>query len=169
MYITQKIADETLLKVKSEIEQLSIQVGKIKPSVKLTSNKTLLGTCNKIKDGNYDFEIRITKYIANEQALKNTIAHEVLHTVEGCFNHGKKWKAMAEKVNSKYGYNITRLGDISETTGTPKYLVVCKNCGMKYRYFKKGKVIKLLESKSRDKVRCGKCKGELKITYLTDI
>lgn len=50
MYITQKIADETLLKVKSEIEQLSIQVGKIKPSVKLTSNKTLLGTCNKIKD-----------------------------------------------------------------------------------------------------------------------
>ena len=35
MYITQKIADKTLLKVKSEIEQLGIQVGKIKPSVKV--------------------------------------------------------------------------------------------------------------------------------------
>ncbi|CRH92175.1 SprT-like family protein [Peptoniphilus asaccharolyticus DSM 20463] len=162
MYITQKIADETLLKVKSEIEQLGIQVGKIKPSVKLTSNKTTLGTCNKLNNSDFDFEIRITKYIANEQALKNTIAHEILHSVKGCFNHQKKWKAMAEKVNSKYGYNITRLGDISEANVKPKYIVVCKNCGLEYKYFKKGKVIKYLEANSKN-IKCGKCRGELEL------
>lgn len=162
MYITQKIADKTLLKVKSEIEQLGIQVGKIKPSVKLTSNKTTLGTCNKLNNSDFDFEIRITKYIANEQALKNTIAHEILHSVKGCFNHQKKWKAMAEKVNSKYGYNITRLGDISEANVKPKYIVVCKNCGLEYKYFKKGKVIKYLEANSKN-IKCGKCRGELEL------
>lgn len=162
MYITQKIADKTLLKVKSEIEQLGIQVGKIKPSVKLTSNKTTLGTCNKLNNSDFDFEIRITKYIANEQALKNTIAHEILHSVKGCFNHQKKWKAMAEKVNSKYGYNITRLGDNSEANVKPKYIVVCKNCGLEYKYFKKGKVIKYLEANSKN-IKCGKCRGELEL------
>ena len=94
MYITQKIADKTLLKVKSEIEQLGIQVGKIKPSVKLTSNKTTLGTCNKLNNSDFDFEIRITKYIANEQALKNTIAHEILHSVKVVLTikkNGKLW------------------------------------------------------------------------------
>ncbi|WP_455257628.1 SprT-like domain-containing protein [Peptoniphilus asaccharolyticus] len=165
MYITQKIADKTLLKVKSEIEQLGIQVGKIKPSVKLTSNKTTLGTCNKLNNSDFDFEIRITKYIANEQALKNTIAHEILHSVKGCFNHQKKWKAMAEKVNSKYGYNITRLGDISEANVKPKYIVVCKNCGLEYKYFKKGKVIKYLEANSKN-IKCGKCRGELELIII---
>ena len=47
---------------------------------------------------------------------------------------------MAEKVNSKYGYNITRLGDISEANVKPKYIVVCKNCGLEYKYFKKEKL-----------------------------
>lgn len=165
MNLTQNLVDTILKQIILEIESLDIAVGKINPSVKFTSNKTTLGTCKKLNNSDFDFEIRITKLISNETSLKNTIAHEVLHTVEGCFNHGKKWKAMAEKVNSKYGYNITRLGDVSETISTPKYLVVCKNCGMEYRYFKKGKVIKLLESKSRDKVSCGKCKGELIVKY----
>ena len=69
---------------------------------------------------------------------------------------------MAEKVNSKYGYNITRLGDISEANVKPKYIVVCKNCGLEYKYFKKGKVIKYLEANSKN-IKCGKCRGELEL------
>lgn len=44
-----------------------------------------------------------------EKIIQMTIVHELLHTCEGCFNHGAKWKYYAEVMNNKYGYQITRI------------------------------------------------------------
>ncbi len=47
-------------------------------------------------------------------ALKNTIIHELIHTIPGCMNHGKYWKAYAKLANRKLGYHITVSSTASE-------------------------------------------------------
>lgn len=42
-------------------------------------------------------------------AIRDTIYHEVLHTVPGCFNHGTKWKMVAEQCDAKFGTRIKRV------------------------------------------------------------
>lgn len=74
--------------------------------------------------------------------------HEILHTVPGCFNHGKLWKAMADVVNnSSYGYNVKRLAELEDLDKTVikdryKYVLKCKRCKKKIGFTKKNKIIK---------------------------
>lgn len=95
-------------------------------------------TCHK----DYTFDISISNRLLEDDVedmmAKNTIMHEILHTVEDCQNHGDKWKAMADKVNRAYGYNIKRCTSSSEKGLEPikiernyskNYVMVCKRCG----------------------------------------
>lgn len=61
--------------------------------------------------GDMSFEIKLNTAFytnANAKACLNTLLHELLHTVPGCFNHGKLWKLYANKLNKKYNLRITR-------------------------------------------------------------
>ena len=40
--------------------------------------------------------------------LRATLLHELLHTCYGCQNHGKRWKAYAQRVGEALGVEITR-------------------------------------------------------------
>ena len=63
-------------------------------------------------DLNYDFRIYYSKQIeytykdTKMLALKNFLMHELIHTIPGCFNHGKNWKKYIIDLNEKHGFRI---------------------------------------------------------------
>lgn len=94
-------------------------------------------TCHK----DYTFDISISNRLleddVEDMVAKNTIMHEILHTVEDCQNHGDKWKAMADKVNRTYGYNVKRCTSSEEKgiepvkiTHNKNYVITCQKCGV---------------------------------------
>lgn len=127
-----------------------------------------LGRCTKlsyykIKDTeleDYDYQIKISKFVFKEDRnlLKNTLAHELLHTCENCMNHGNQWKYFAAKMNKNYDYDIKILYN-SGTTKRAKYIIECTSCGNKATRYKDCKAIQNLHRCS-----CGKCGSkELKL------
>lgn len=96
---------------------------------------------------------------ASEEAVKNTIIHEICHQVSPTRGHGADWKQIAQRVSSKTPYNITRLASNDKVEGVPKiqkerkYLIKCSHCGQEYRYVKKVKAYTSPQDYS-----CGKCK-----------
>ena len=102
----------------------------------------------------------------NENIIKNTIMHELIHCIPFCNNHGKEFKKYASYINQKLGYNITTKGNAKsdyeesnlqyEEDNNYKYKIICQNCGqIIYRKRFNQNLIK--------KYRCGKCKGKLKL------
>ena len=77
-----------------------------------------------------------------EASLLDTLYHELLHCVDGCFNHGAKWKELAELVNDCYNINISTTSTAEEKLGdyaniyrkekekpTKRFIVKCVDCG----------------------------------------
>lgn len=113
--------------------------------------------------------IEISRWVLdlNDEIIKNTIIHELIHCLPGCNNHGREFKKYASIVNNKLGYNISRLGDkekdfeksnieYKQNEKNYKYKICCIECNQLY-YRKR------LAKNFLAKYRCGKCKGKLKI------
>ncbi|MBN7773316.1 SprT-like domain-containing protein [Clostridium aminobutyricum] len=129
--------------------------------------KSRFGCCKKIKCGlKTEFEIELSHRLlcCDKKLIKQTLAHELLHTCPRCDNHGSIWKAYAQKWNTAFGYQIKRTGS-AEELGLEKnlasrplkenYIVVCKNCGAKIARTRLSPVIKYPHH-----YRC-KCGGNL--------
>lgn len=162
--ITQKELNEMLFKAMDEIETLGINVKRdeIIPEIRISNATTFFGICKHKPRG---YEISISKYhLANpKNAVYQTVVHEVLHTIEGCCSHDKKWQALANKVSRAYGYNISRLGTAKSgfSLNTPKsvykYIFECKDCGSQVKRQKKSKLVTHTEN-----YKCGICGGKFK-------
>lgn len=123
------------------------------------------GQCRSNGDGT--FTVQISSVLLDENnsvdGLKNTIIHELLHTCEGCMNHGKKWQELADIVNSRYGYGIKRTSSGEEkgisvnsiVENKRHYEVTCRSCGTKWIYYRDNKVTKYTSN-----FRCS-CGGKL--------
>lgn len=67
--------------------------------------------------------------------IKDVIAHELCHTLDGCFNHGKQFHNKANQIKYLLGYNIDTKADIDASAYFDKYLpaskwmVKCDDCG----------------------------------------
>ncbi len=97
----------------------------------------------------------------SEHGIKETIAHEYLHTCDGCQNHGAKWKHYASLISDLY--DVTRTAT-AESKGIDKrviaqrrdesykYIVRCNNCGVESKYKRMGKNLKHL-----DRCQCSRC------------
>lgn len=126
-----------------------------KPAYSMQRNYFLIEICEAMLD-------------ASEQEIKNVIAHEVLHTCYGCYNHGKRWKSYAVKMNKIYGYNITSTTTY-EKLGLKKpekkiiyrYKIQCQKCGKTLYRQKKSRLIT-----NTGQYRC-KCGGKLIMIPLT--
>jgi len=121
----------------NELKQIGINIlnedkyGKIDISISKRNNKRY-GCCRQeYPDKNYKtikkyrksriiiFEkfnkhhIEISKWVLllNDDIIKNTIMHELIHCIPYCNNHGTEFKKYANLLNYKYGYNISRVGD----------------------------------------------------------
>lgn len=115
-------------------------------------------------------EISISKYLRDEEYVRRVLVHEFGHFVAPNQHHSAIWKMRADKIGAKWGivchtkatyeeFFAFRLGQAfyqEEKTPTPKYMLVCQQCGnVIYRS-------RLSKSVRRpDKYKCGRCGGKL--------
>ena len=164
----------------NEMEAMGIDMSKL-PTIDWIVNKRAkrrFGQCcyNRMKGR---CEINISQFLLNEDitpnedALKNTIIHELLHALNPGEGHKGKWKEMANcitrKSNGRYiikrctsyeekGINKEDLHLTKHKSLQPKYIIRCRECGGQTVRTKKTKVIK-----RPDLYRCGRCRGKLEI------
>lgn len=113
-------------------------------------------------------KIVISKRILNdnfpEKYLKETIIHELIHTCNGCGNHGREFQRMAKHVNQELGYSVGTYASREETDyynqlysqKENKYFIKCPECGRRWGFKIKGK-----SYKHPEQYRCSKCKATL--------
>lgn len=159
--------------VREELEAIGIEVGNIVEVIPNSRAKSRWGQCKIITNSYYwedrEFSINISTRLlqddVSDEALKDTICHEVIHTCRGCFNHGKEWKALADLVNDCYSfYNIKRCSS-SEEKGIKtdikkieyKYIFKCENCGQTIKRQRESQFVKYYNL-----YRCGRCEGNFK-------
>ena len=69
------------------------------------------GFCKKTPRGETQFVVSINKWFEDDLGLKETIMHELVHTIDGCYNHGQMFHKYAEIINQEYNLNITVIGN----------------------------------------------------------
>lgn len=121
--------------------------------IHLTRATGYFAQIKRLRNGTYDLMVskNIFDAIENDDKqhaeLVNTITHELVHTMNKCWNHGPNFKRIANYLNSVSGglLNITTtttasdLGlDISKIKKI-KYKVICIHCGHEYMYTRKPK------------------------------
>ncbi|QIB67914.1 SprT family zinc-dependent metalloprotease [Aminipila butyrica] len=160
--------DNLYKSVLQEARALEIPVSnKIKDKITINRRaKSRFGCCKKITKGRQEsFEIELSYRLLDcgEKAIKQTLAHEVLHTCPNCDNHGALWKKYAACMNKNYGYHIKRT-DTAENLGIQEdpqlkrpplketYILLCKNCGSRISRSRMSSVVK---HPSRYRCRCG--------------
>lgn len=152
--------------VLKDFDALGIKYGKIVEVVPNYRAKSRWGQCKKRPDGFYiNINVALLADNISDQGAKETIAHEICHTIKGCMNHGTEWKHYAQMLKAR-GYNIKRTnsaedkGIHADAYSTPtnyKYEVYCAKCGTTSRYQRKGKVITTLTTQKYHGYRCGEC------------
>lgn len=98
------------------LKELGVPISEnICPEVTLTGSHCSYGRCCRKgslkKYTEYDFYIEISGHTLGntEKSLRNTLIHELLHTVPNGHDHRGEWKKWAKYVSAKTGYNIQRL------------------------------------------------------------
>lgn len=127
------------------LDYLGIEYGDIESLEVNTRAKTRWGQClyNRLTGS---FKISVSSRLLeddekSEKGLLNTVVHEILHTCEGCQNHGSKWKYLADKVNAEFNLGIKRCNSAAEKgvednyqyqRMAVKYKLECPECGHIY-------------------------------------
>ncbi|WP_255882869.1 MULTISPECIES: SprT-like domain-containing protein [unclassified Ruminococcus] len=109
-----------------------------------TRRKTILGTCEKQKNGYYKIVVSLIAIEAGEKEIRNVIAHEVLHTCKGCSNHGELWKSYAERLGGIIGQEIKRTGkpeNAEKIRKSAPYVLICTKCGREFHRFKRSNLV----------------------------
>lgn len=114
-------------------------------------------------------EISLWVMELEDNTIKNTIMHELIHCIPYCNNHGTEFKKYASLINNNYGYDVSRVGnkkkDFENSNIEYKevenynYKIVCKNCKQEFYRQRLSRNFTL-------KYRCGKCKGKFEIIKL---
>lgn len=115
--------DRMLAKAIADVRSLGYEPsGDIEPHVRITGNSRSIGTCTevtkslyRVRRGVYDvipgrrprFRISCSRNAGNSDAeVMDVIYHEVIHTLPGCFSHGREFKQAAERVNEAFGAHV---------------------------------------------------------------
>ena len=113
--------DERINRMLSECEDLLRGLGvpisgSICPEVVLIGSTRYYGFCcprgSKRHYSDYDYYIEISGYSLEntEKSLRNTLIHELIHTVPEGLCHTGEWKKWADYVSEKTGYTIQHYG-----------------------------------------------------------
>ena len=98
--------------------------------------------------------ISITQYLTDEQDIRNTVAHELIHACGIC-GHKEQFKQYAEKLK-RYGFDV--LADLNDGTlmdkvvNTRNYTIKCTHCEFETTRKNKMKI---------ENYRCPRCKSKL--------
>ena len=69
------------------------------------------GYCKKNRGKETVYTIAINKWLEDDIAIKETIMHELIHTIPGCYNHGRLFHDYAYEVYRVYGIKISVTGN----------------------------------------------------------
>ena len=128
------------------------------------NNRKTLGRCN-YRNGKYFIYLNpnILKFSEDgEKIIRETLAHELCHTLPGCMNHGKEFHAKARLIKDKLGYYIDTKADVDSSNYFRKYLpqanymVKCDNCGNELQIARMSQPIK-----NPSDYNCTKCGGTI--------
>ena len=149
--VNMKDLEKLINEVMNELSSLKIKYRKVRNWKTFSNKKSQLGFCETVSSGVFDISISEILLDDNidDQLCKNTIAHELLHTVEGCMNHKQHWKKLANLINEQIPvYNIKRtfkpeeIGiEVSKRKPIYHYFFKCKGCGVELKYQRKGKFV----------------------------
>ncbi len=167
----------------AELEAIGIRCGSVRSWSVNRRAKSRWGQCRPAARGVFDIEIseRLLGDEVDEIAVKTTIIHELLHTVDGCLGHKGKWRLLAELVGREYPqYQIKRTSSCEEKglsqlsqeekpwgeaplsqaalTRQARYRITCTGCGVQAYRQRASKLIRRPED-----FRCGRCGGRLKV------
>ena len=182
--ITQENFKEKVQEVLNELKAIGVRVETTVNDYTLELNERALsrfGRCTKkTRYGKNNYIIQINNFhnlIDGEEEVKNTLVHEILHSMPNCMNHGEIWKRNALRYSRAYGMDIARTGNcdkysqfrkeyeaqkVSSTTGMIeskyKYAVKCTCCGTEWKYQKRSKIVEL--AYKGKKLNCPYCKGK---------
>jgi len=163
--LTQERLNQILKEIRGEAQELEIPVpAAIAEEVRINDRpKKRFGCCRR-QENHYQIEVSRFLLSCGEKNIRNVIAHELLHTCRGCYDHGAKWKEYAERMNRKYGYQIKRTSSfaemgIAENEKAPevRYIIKCQQCGREYPRQRFTCVMKKI-----DAYRCS-CGGKLTV------
>lgn len=142
-------------------------------------NPRLTRSCGRTHRFNDTFEMDFSFIFfkkGGEDSIRDTIAHEVVHTVPGCLNHGDGFKAVARRLE-KHGYHIARLCQDEkyakyitqkEALGTT-YHAVCEDCGWDGTRRKRlSKLLKGIMQAGQRRYSCPVCGSHKLSVYRTD-
>lgn len=102
----------------AELNAIGIYPNKIDEFTVNTRAKSRWGQA-RIRNGHYTINISVDLLQDDcpNSAVRNTVFHELLHCVDGCMNHGKKWQSLADLVNDCYAMEIKRCSSTEEKVG----------------------------------------------------
>lgn len=75
---------------------------KIRKNVKFIRRNDCYALCELMNSGYFQISYTTAgfdEYGISEKAIYNLFMHELCHTIDGCFNHLKKWKSWIFKLN----------------------------------------------------------------------
>jgi predicted metal-dependent hydrolase len=167
--ITEVKLNELFKLAKQQVLDAGIQYGDLRGNIVVNKRaQKFWGRCNtrtnpKTKESYSYIEVAYNLLYASDEEIMNTIIHEILHSCEGCQNHGDIWKKYANIMNKKYGYNVKRATSSEEkgltelTYQNAKYLLQCDKCGT---IIYKSKMCRIVAHP--EYFCCSKCKGHFK-------
>lgn len=142
---------------KSVIEEYDLDVSDATYDFSVTGRLTRTHGNIRGSVNNHDYTIKLSSHAIDNfgwDHIKGVIRHELAHLVT-YLEHG-----MHSESDPRFKEKL-RMLDAPESTDEPatkpKYIVVCRECGHKYKRHKKSKVIKKPQRYS-----CGDCDGPLR-------
>ena len=150
-----------------------IPVNSIDRELHFNKRTTALGLCkHRWISGKFFHVIELSEYAMEDRgSIKNTLAHEMIHTMPGCQNHKATFKRNAI-LCKQLGYDVTTRATHAEAKASgitdaykakrkridasSKYAIACPECGMTWRYKTLCKAVK-----NPGVYRCCKCKRTL--------
>lgn len=111
--------------------------------------------------------------VADDSSIREVVIHEAVHLIDGCFNHGKKFKQVADIMNARYGFHISRCTSdeayheqrIQMRSEKPHWILKCPTCGHIYGpYYRAGKAVKSCIEMER-RYSCRLCGDNTLIPY----
>lgn len=102
----------------------------------------------------------------NDDIIKNTIMHELIHCIPFCNNHGSEFKRISQIINLNSNLNVSRVGNKKNDYEKSKiefkdnkhynYKIICIGC--RQTFFRQR-----LNKNFTRKYRCGKCGSKFEI------
>ena len=127
--------------------------------IKFTHAVNTHGWCRIAYNNNNYFTLGISCYrVADgEEALKETILHELCHAIASYDSgHGEEWQGIAKRVGNIYGIKIAFRAphSIKAYESAYRYVIKCDNCGATWGFLRQTQFVKAVTENNTSTWKC---------------